>query len=138
MSVTIRAVCFADYDLFRGLHGSDSTTPPPHLPAKRGETLSERVREEGRPQVKPMSRSTPPAACLRDLCFTGYNGKIQFILRWLQHPIASFFSGVHIWLVKVLGRFSINYFRGLGLRIRVRVWVRVNVRVRVSVVIWSG
>ena len=35
------------------------------------------------------------------------------------------FFGVRIWLVKVLGRFSINYFRGLGLRIRVRVWVRV-------------
>ena len=29
------------------------------------------------------------------------------------------FFGVRIWLVKVLGRFSINYFRGLGLRIRV-------------------
>ena len=43
---------------------------------------------------------------------------------------ASFFFGVRIWLVKVLGQFSINYFRGLGLRIRVRV--------RVSVVIWSG
>ena len=62
------------------------------------------------------------------------------------HSRASFFFGVCIWLVKVLGRFSINYFRGLGLRIRVRVWVRVWVRVRVrvrvgvrvSVVIWSG
>ena len=58
------------------------------------------------------------------------------------------FFGVRIWLVTILGRFSINYFRGLGLRIRVRVWVRVRVRVwvrvrvrvvvRVSVVIWSG
>ena len=47
--------------------------------------------------------------------------------------VASLFFGVRIWLVKVLGRFSINYFRGLGLRIRVRVWVMVRVRVRVSV-----
>ena len=44
----------------------------------------------------------------------------------------------------ILGRFSIIYFRGLGLRIRVRVWVRVwvsvsvMVRVMVSVVLWSG
>ena len=63
---------------------------------------------------------------------------------------ASFFSGVYSWLVKVLGQFSIIYFRGLGLRIGVRVWVRVrvvvrvwvrdriSVRVRVSVVLWSG
>ena len=61
---------------------------------------------------------------------------------------ASFFSGVYSWLVKVLGQFSIIYFRGLGLRIGVRVWVRVRVgvrvwirvrvRVRVSVVLWSG
>ena len=43
----------------------------------------------------------------------------------LSGPGASFFVGVRIWLVKVLGQFSINYFRGLGLRIRVRVWVRV-------------
>ena len=41
------------------------------------------------------------------------------------------FFGVRIWLVKVVGQFSINYFRGLGLRIRVRVWVMVRVRVRV-------
>ena len=63
---------------------------------------------------------------------------------------ASFFSGVYSWLVKVLGQFSIIYFRGLGLRAGVRVWVRVRVgvrvwvrvrvrvRVRVSVVLWSG
>ena len=61
---------------------------------------------------------------------------------------ASFFFGVYSWLVKVLGQFSIIYFRGLGLRIGVRVWVRVGVRVwirvrvrvrvRVSVVLWSG
>ena len=42
----------------------------------------------------------------------------------------------------ILGRFSIIYFRGLGLRIRVwvrvRVWVSVSVMVRVSVVLWSG
>ena len=63
-------------------------------------------------------------------------------------PGASFFFGVYSWLVKVLGQFSIVYFRGLGLRIGVRVWVRVGVRVwvrvrvrvrvRVSVVLWSG
>ena len=63
---------------------------------------------------------------------------------------ASFFSGVRIRLGTILGRFSIIYFRGLGLRIMVRVWVgvrvrvrvwvgvRVGVRVRVSVVLWSG
>ena len=63
---------------------------------------------------------------------------------------AYFFFGVYSWLVKVLGQFSIIYFRGLGLRIGVRVWVRVRVgvrvwvrvrvrvRVRVSVVLWSG
>ena len=62
---------------------------------------------------------------------------------------ASFFFGVHSWLVKVLGQFSIIYFRGLGLRIGVRLWVsvrvgvrvwvrvRVRVRVMVSVVLWS-
>ena len=65
----------------------------------------------------------------------------------LRGPLASFF-GVYAWLVKVLGQFSIIYFRGLGLRIgvwvRVRVGVRVSVRVRVrvrfrvSVVLWSG
>ena len=50
------------------------------------------------------------------------------------------FFGARIWLGTILGRFSINYFSGLGLRIRVRVWVRVSigVGVRVSVVIWSG
>ena len=64
-----------------------------------------------------------------------------------------FFLGTHIRLGTILGRFSIIYFRGLGLRIRVRgwvrvrararvrVWVRVRVRVgvwvRVSIVLWS-
>ena len=60
---------------------------------------------------------------------------------------ASFFSGVTIRLETILGigRFSIIYFRELGLRIRVRVGirvrvsvlvrVRVGVRVRVSVVL---
>ena len=43
------------------------------------------------------------------------------------------FSGVYSWLVKVLGQFSIIYFRGLGLRIGVSVWVWVWVRVRVRV-----
>ena len=49
---------------------------------------------------------------------------------------ALFFFGARIWLGTILGRFSINYFSGLGLRIRV--WVRVRVGVRVRVVIWSG
>ena len=50
------------------------------------------------------------------------------------------FFGLRAWLGTLLGRFSIMYFRGLGLRIkvRVRIWVRVRVRVRVSVVLWSG
>ena len=52
---------------------------------------------------------------------------------------ASFFFGVRIRLGKILGRFSIIYFRGLGLRIRVwarvMVWVRIGVGVRVSVVV---
>ena len=68
----------------------------------------------------------------------------------VQGLAASFFFGVYSWLVKVLGQFSIIYFRGLGLRIGVRVWVRVRVgvrvwvrvrvrvMVRVSVVLWSG
>ena len=55
----------------------------------------------------------------------------------LERP-ASFFVGVRIRLGIILGRFSIIYFRGLGLRIRVwvrvRVWVRIGVRV--SVVLW--
>ena len=62
-------------------------------------------------------------------------------------PAGVIFFGARIWLRTILGRFSINYFSGLGFRIRVRVWVRVRVRVwvrvrvrvgdRVSVVIWS-
>ena len=39
------------------------------------------------------------------------------------------FFGVRIRLGTIFGRFSIIYFRGLGLRIRV--WVRVRARVRV-------
>ena len=52
---------------------------------------------------------------------------------------ASFFFGVRILLGTILGRFSIIYFRGLGLRIRVMVWVmvRVGVVVGVSVVLWA-
>ena len=42
-----------------------------------------------------------------------------------------FFFGARIRLGAIIGRFSINYFSGLGLRIR----VRVRVRVWVSVVI---
>ena len=53
-------------------------------------------------------------------------------------PAASFFSRVRIRLGKILGRFSIIYFRGLGLRIRVRVWVGVRVRVRVWVRVRVG
>ncbi len=68
--------------------------------------------------------------------------------RYYKQPFlaASFFLGVRIMLGTILGRFSIIYFRGLGLRIRVRVWVRVRARVwvrvrigvwvRVSVVLW--
>ena len=51
---------------------------------------------------------------------------------------ASFFSGVRIRLGTILGRFSISYFRGLGLRIRVRVWVGVRVRVIVWVRVRVG
>ena len=47
-------------------------------------------------------------------------------------PGRVFFFGVYSWLVKVLGQFSIIYFRGLGLRIGVWVGVRVWVRVRIS------
>ena len=36
-------------------------------------------------------------------------------------PGCVIFFGVRIWLGTILGRFSINYFRGLGLRIRVGV-----------------
>ena len=64
------------------------------------------------------------------------------------HAPRVIFFGARIWLGTILGRFSINYFSGLGLMIRVRVWVRVRVRVwarvsvgvgvRVSVVISSG
>ena len=46
---------------------------------------------------------------------------------------ASFFFGARIWLGTILGPFSINYFRGLGLRVRVKVWVSVRIRVRVGV-----
>ena len=53
-------------------------------------------------------------------------------------PDSVIFFGARIRLGTILGRFSINYFSGLGLRIRVRVWVRVRVGVRVGVVIWSG
>ena len=68
----------------------------------------------------------------------------------MVHAGSVIFFGARIWLGTILGRFSINYFSGLGLRIRVTVWVRVRVSVRVwvrvsigvgvrvSVVIWSG
>ena len=51
----------------------------------------------------------------------------QYIIAHTPSP-ASFFFGVRIRLGTILGRFSIIYFRGLG----VRVWVWV------SVVLWSG
>ena len=34
-------------------------------------------------------------------------------------PLASFFFGARIRLGTILGRFSINYFSGLGLRVRI-------------------
>ena len=42
-------------------------------------------------------------------------------------PVCVIFFGVRILLGTILGRFSIIYFRGLGLRIRVMVWVMVRV-----------
>ena len=48
----------------------------------------------------------------------------------LGWPAASFFFGAHIRLRTILGRFSINYFSGLGLRVKVGF--------RVSVVITDG
>ena len=54
------------------------------------------------------------------------------------YPAASFCSGVRIRLGTILDRFSIIYFRGLGLRIRVRVWVGVRVTVRVWVRVRVG
>ena len=52
-----------------------------------------------------------------------------------ETPRSASFLWVRIRLGTILGRFSIIYFRGLGLRIMVRVrgWVRVGV----SVVLWS-
>ena len=47
-----------------------------------------------------------------------------------------FFFGVRIMLGTILGRFSIIYFRGLGLRIKVMVWVMVWVMVRARVRVW--
>ena len=61
-----------------------------------------------------------------------------------MNPPASFFFGVRIMLGNILGRFSIIYFRGLGLRIKVmvwvmvRVWVGVGVRVSVMVMVSLG
>ena len=43
-----------------------------------------------------------------------------------SYRLASFFSGVRIRLGTILGRFSIIYFRGLGLRIRAK--IRANSR----------
>ena len=52
------------------------------------------------------------------------------VRRSVTYPRPYFF-GVRIGLGTILGRFSIIYFRGLGLRIRVRGWIRVRVWVRV-------
>ena len=47
--------------------------------------------------------------------------RIPFMLDSIHvYPPASFFFGARIRLGTILGRFSINYFSGLGLRIRVR------------------
>ena len=72
--------------------------------------------------------------------FIFFSNRYFFVVVSMDALLASFFFGARIWLGKIVGRFSINYFSGLGLRIRVRVWVRVGVGVgvRVSVVIWSG
>ena len=49
-----------------------------------------------------------------------------------------YITGQEASLGTILGRFSIIYFRGLGLRIRVRVWVRVRAMVRVWVRVRIG
>ena len=55
----------------------------------------------------------------------------HIIARLRTHPGSVIFFGVRIRLGTILGRFSIIYFRGLGLRVRVwvTVWARVIVRV---------
>ena len=73
--------------------------------------------------------------------------KINKIRRSSKDGDRVIFFGVRILLGTILGRFSIIYFRGLGLRIRIMVWVMVRARVwvrvgvvvgvRVSVVLWS-
>ena len=60
---------------------------------------------------------------------------VQCLLALVLRRSASFCFGVRIRLGTILGRFSIIYFRGLGLRIRVRVWVMVRARVRVWVMV---
>ena len=49
-----------------------------------------------------------------------------------------FCFGVRIRLGTILGRFSIIYFRGLGLRVRAMVWVRVGVGVGIVVLYGNG
>ena len=80
------------------------------------------------------------------VCYCGQQPKLSPMTERESRP-ASFFFGVRIMLGTILGRFSIIYFRGLGLRIKVMVWVMVRARVwvrvgfgvgvRVSVVLWS-
>ena len=100
--------------------------------------------------------ATPPAAIARGRC---RQGSTLAVFRYPEHPRFSdgipdsparvIFFGVRKMLGTILGRFSIIYFRGLGLRIKVMVWVMVRARVmvwvrvgfgvgvRVSVVLWS-
>ena len=73
------------------------------------------------------------------------NLRLEVAAKVNNDPCTSFVFGVRIMLGTILGRFSIIYFRGLGLRIMVMVWVMVRARVRVwarvgvrvSVVLWS-
>ena len=101
----------------------------------------------------PKSSLDIASACTSVLrALTGIDDHIRFIHRSCAYAVrqvrlASFFFGVRIMLGTILGRFSIIYFRGLGLRIKVMVWVMfrargwvrvgVGVGVRVSVVLWS-
>ena len=67
-----------------------------------------------RPRSKPYATDISLILLITNSLFTNSN-------RDSGTPVASFFSGVRIRLGTILGRFSIIYYRGLGLRIRV--WV---------------
>ena len=89
------------------------------------------------------------AAVANERINSGHAQREREAFQALWEQGASFFFGVRIRLGTILGRFSMIYFRGLGLRIRVRVWVRARARarvwvrvrigvwVRVSIVLWS-